>query len=100
MVTIEGRTMCIADWADALNIDVDLVRSRLQRGWKEIEALGMTPKNTPARTSYIRSDARWVEHNGRRMILAEWCKELGIKSKTVYSRLMRGSTELEALGLS
>jgi len=99
-ITIDGREKSMIDWAEEFGILIGSVHNRLQRGWTELEALGVKPRHTPKRTSYIRSDARWVEHNGRKMILAEWCKELGINSKTVYSRLMRGATEIEALGLA
>lgn len=100
IITIDGQTKSIIEWSEILGIAIHTVHSRLQRGWTELEALGVEERNTPKRTSYIRSDARWVEHQGQRMILADWCRHLGIKSKTVYSRLMRGATELEALGLA
>ena len=98
-ITFNGQTKPMIEWAEILGLHIGSVHSRLQRGWTELEALGLNIRNTPKRTSYVRSDARWVEHGGKRMILAEWCKELGVNSKTVYSRLMRGATELEALGL-
>jgi hypothetical protein len=35
----------------------------------------------------------------KKQSLADWCRELGIPSRTVWSRIERGSTMKEALGL-
>lgn len=37
--------------------------------------------------------------NGRTMVLTDWCEERGIPRATVYNRLKRGLTIIEALGL-
>lgn len=39
MVTRDGRTMCVADWAGELGIPVDTVYRRVRRGWPLEEAL-------------------------------------------------------------
>lgn len=42
LVTINGDTRCVAAWAEVLNVDIILVGSRLQRGWSEHRALGLS----------------------------------------------------------
>lgn len=46
-----------------------------------------------------RRSNRWMEHNGKRMILSDWARELGIKEKTLSSRLKYGLTDEEVLSL-
>jgi hypothetical protein len=41
----------------------------------------------------------WIEHNGKRLIAADWCKELGIDYQLVRTRVYRGKTYKQALNL-
>lgn len=40
---------------------------------------------------------RWVEHNGQRLCLKDWAKQLGIPYQTLHMRLIRGWSEQKAL---
>ena len=92
--------MCLTEWAEFFGLDPSLAFNRICcLKWSFEEAMGLV-KHVNKPRSYIRSNAHWVEFEGKRMILAEWCRELGINSKTVYTRMMRGATDLEALGLT
>lgn len=42
MITIDGTTRCIADWADALGVPRNRIRHRLNNGWSERDAV-LTP---------------------------------------------------------
>lgn len=97
---IDGEKKCITEWAEHFNLPSSLVINRISKlKWTPKEALGLVERNTKKRTCYVRSDAHWVEFNGKKMILSEWCKFLNLNSKTVYSRIMRGASDLKALGL-
>lgn len=37
--TINGETHCLSEWCELLNINFDMVRARLYRGWTIIRAL-------------------------------------------------------------
>lgn len=39
MLTKDGKTMCIADWADALGIPANRISVRLYKGWTKERAL-------------------------------------------------------------
>lgn len=39
LITFEGQTRCLQEWAERLGIDHRVIRSRLQRGWDEAVAL-------------------------------------------------------------
>lgn len=99
-IQYNGETLCITEWAERFGIAQHTAISRLNNGWSFDEAMGIVPRVTPVRDRHIRSDARWVEYNGRRLFFAEWCRELGINPKTAQSRLARGATNLQALGLA
>lgn len=43
MVTHDGRTLCLTDWAEELGIPVDTVYRRMNRGWSVEKAL-FTPR--------------------------------------------------------
>ena len=40
-----------------------------------------------------------VSYNGKTMPIGQWADELGINRRTVYSRISRGKTPLQALEL-
>jgi hypothetical protein len=42
MITIDGTTRCIADWADALGVPRNRIRHRLNNGWSDRDAV-LTP---------------------------------------------------------
>jgi hypothetical protein len=44
-----------------------------------------------------RGNNRWITHRGKRMILDDWCRELGLRRKMVEHRLRAGWTIHDAL---
>ena len=100
MISYNGEVKCLAEWAEQFSLTSKVITGRLNAGWSMDEVFGVAPRVTPVRTSYIRSDARWVEFDGKRMIFSEWCRELGVNPKSAGSRLARGASNLQALGLA
>jgi hypothetical protein len=45
-----------------------------------------------------RRNTRWLHHQGRRLTISEWARELGIGRKTIHERLRRGWSVARALG--
>lgn len=42
----------------------------------------------------------WLEHDGKRMVAADWARELGMHEGTISTRIRRGMTVAEALSKS
>lgn len=39
----------------------------------------------------------WIEYQGERLVVTDWCKKLGLKETTVYCRILNGMDPVEAL---
>lgn len=39
MVTINGETMCVAEWGERVGISPDCIKMRLNRGWNKYDAI-------------------------------------------------------------
>jgi hypothetical protein len=101
MVELHGEKRCLSEWAEIYGLPQSLVLSRVHAlKWSLEEALGITERKVAPRARTISKKSRWIEHGGKKLYLEEWCRELGLNSKTVHSRLARGASDLEALGLA
>lgn len=54
---------------------------------------------TPAEQTRNKRNNIWVEMRGRRMILKDWAKELGIDYKLAHARIRKGWDPMKALGI-
>ena len=88
LVTFEGKTMCIAAWAEEKGIPASLVSTRLIRGWDVARSL------SPVTTEYGRT---FLELDGVSLPLGQWAKKTGIGRATIAARLRSGLTVREAL---
>ena len=66
LVTIEGETLCITEWARRNKLATATVVCRLQRGWDPVDAVTMPAlpagKKTPSRSAQARdTDGRYTE---------------------------------------
>jgi hypothetical protein len=53
LVTLNGETLCLSEWAERLNINVGTVRSRIKRyGWSSAKALTVPLISRSARTHF------------------------------------------------
>lgn len=64
--------------AEMFNINLWLLRSRLERGWDLEDAL-----------TDLRKDAIVLTHNGQTKTVAEWAKSIGISPKGLRKRLVK-----------
>lgn len=91
LLTYDGRTQCIVEWAEELGVNRGTLQTRLQRGWSTERALTQ-PTGKHRRKHY------GLTAFGRTQTLPEWEKETGIAFKTILHRIDRlGWSTEEAL---
>lgn len=84
LVTFNGITQCIVDWAKQLGIPSKTLYNRLARGCPIADALTATRI-----TSKDSKGARKITFNGVTMCLAEWARAIGIHRGTLCERLAK-----------
>lgn len=88
LVTKDGVTKTITQWARFLGVSTSLVSNRRYGlGWTAEKAL-FTP-----------IDAKLVMYRGRSQTASRWAKELGLASTTVYRRLNSGMPPCKVFGM-
>ena len=83
VLTYNGRTLCVTEWAEELGIEWVTLFGRLYRGWSVKKSL----------TAPVKDTKRLLTLNGKTMCLSEWAEEIGINRKTLRDRLKRWSVE-------
>ena len=89
LLTFNGETKCLAEWARSLGIDQKTITYRLKH-WGLEKALS-TPVTPPNRRR-----VRMLTYNGETHPLGEWARKLGINRATLSDRLSRGWSVEEA----
>ena len=79
LITYNGITKTVSEWAEILNVSSDVLRQRLFRN-KSIEECF---------SKYVRPRYKMVKYKGREKSLKEWCKELSLNYETVIARINR-----------
>ena len=77
IITYNGETHCIAEWAEILGIDKGLIIDRLDYGWS-VEKTFKTP---------INNHLLKYTFKNKTQLLSEWAKELNIPLATLRIRL-------------
>lgn len=84
LLTCQGETRTIAEWAERTGLHPTVLRGRIVRlGWTDEEAI-LTPRGRPRRTTH------WVEFDGQKMSTADAARLLGCSRAHVTYRLSRG----------
>lgn len=85
LYTYNGETHNLKDWAEILNLNIDMLRGRISRGMKFEDA--------------IIEDAyhRQIVIDGESKTVKEWCIHYGLNAGSVYSRIHRGKSPIDAL---
>lgn len=89
MITFEGKTLCIADWADLFNLNYATLLRRIKAGWNINQALNKTP----------RVRIKFLTYENQTLSLIEWSKKIGIPYRTLSERVSRGWLIEESLTL-
>lgn len=87
LITYNGETKTLAEWARDKNMKVITLFNRLNRGASIEDAL----------TKDIRKARRDITFNGKTMCIEQWAKELGVCGHTISDRLEKGWTIEETL---
>lgn len=85
MLTVDGVTKPLQDWADDVGAKHATIKERILNGWGHKDAV-----YTPVGTYQDNVRTRVLEFNGKKMHPREWAEELGISVGSVYQRLSRG----------
>ena len=78
MLTLNDVTHCVAEWAEALGWDEELIRSRLRKNWSDEKIL-----TTPS------PEHRTLTWNGQTKTLREWSLVTGLDLNVIYARYKR-----------
>ena len=88
LLTYNGQTLCLIEWAEKTGVPFEVIRDRLSRNW--------TPEkifNTP-----VHIIPRMFTYQGETLCLKDWAHRIGINyNNTFIPRLYRGWTILRAL---
>lgn len=76
MLTLNGKTQCLTDWAADAGMTAAQLNHRLERGWSVEKALAQ---------NHIKGKA--ITFNGQTMNIAAWSKVTGIDAATLVNRL-------------
>ncbi|HEX9639809.1 MAG TPA: hypothetical protein VGB13_00690, partial [Candidatus Krumholzibacteria bacterium] len=80
LLTVNGETKCIQDWAKEAGLYWSTIDSRLSRGWSPEDAVSKTK----------RRKRRLIRHRGQVKTVTEWARHFGIKVPTLHWRLNHG----------
>lgn len=94
-----GERKCVAEWAEIYGLRTKTIAYRIKMNWPPEEILGIKKREYKLPKRAPKSDCRWIEFDGRKMIVSHWCAELGVCYSTFNRRVNRGLTDLQALGL-
>jgi hypothetical protein len=96
LITFNGRTLTMADWARELGFAVNTLSARLSapRPWSIEEAmtipLGQSRATAMAPERKLHKHERPITHNGRTQSISAWAREVGIAMPTLHRRLNAG----------
>ena len=79
LVTFNGVTRTIAEWADALGTSYQSLHLRLSNGWSIEEALTIPPMKI----------SRSVNFRNVLRPLKDWCEAMNIEYNIVYARIFQ-----------
>lgn len=91
LLTHNGETKCITEWARGAGVDPKTIHYRLQQDWPLEKALTAPATPTSERT------AKMITFNGETKSIAGWSRKLGINHASLCERLDSGWTLEKAL---
>lgn len=85
VMTLNGVSKTLAEWAEQLGIHPATLSDRKQRGWSDEKAL-----TAPIQSAENNSRSQHVTFNGETLTIAEWARRSGVNVYTLYRRFRRG----------
>ena len=91
LITYKGKTQTLAQWAELIGIRPTSLSMRLKNGWPLEKALEI-PGNYFSKREIAnnRKSNKFLEHNGKRMSVADWGRFIGINGSTILNRIENG----------
>ena len=86
LITIDDVTLTIAQWENKMNYCENVIRSRLERGWSDYDAV-MTPVETD----------RLITIENKTYTISQWTEEKGYGRTVIHDRLKLGWSEFDAV---
>lgn len=87
LITYNGQTKTMIEWAEESGIDYSRLRSRLDLGHSPEESMN-TNSLRPLGSYSVR---QIVSYNGETKTVNDWCKEFGLHKTTVFRNLKSGT---------
>jgi len=110
LYTFDGKTMCVADWAQEIGISRQALLKRLNKGWPLEIALSpekhdggdrskhVTPTESPTKGKTVRNkNAKYITIDGVTKTYREWEIEKNLSKGLISKRLSQGCTPYEAV---
>ena len=91
VLTFDGKSQIVRDWANELGINYQTLMTRLRLGWSVHDVLAVPIDAT------CRHSKKTLTLDGRTQTLARWAQEVGLSYKTLSNRVARGWPTQEAL---
>jgi len=86
LLTHEGSTLCVSEWAKRIGVEEGTLKKRLDAGWSTQRTL-----TTPVRPK-LPSPRKTFTHQGKTLSLPGWAKVTGVPLRILCSRLRQGWT--------
>jgi hypothetical protein len=97
LITFDGRTATIAEWAEILNVKYMTLFQRLHRGWPLERALRATVHAAGKDSARHRTTNHLETYQGETRTVAEWAERHGMNTRQLGQRLRQGWTIDRAL---
>ena len=85
LITHNGETLCVSEWARRVGLKPGTIRRRLDMGWPIPEVLEAPIERRP------------ITHDGCTKSMAQWARDLGVTVNCIANRLRLGWTESQAV---
>lgn len=87
LITYNGETHCISEWARILDIPTNTLSRRIQENWPLEEAMKQGPNRYRIRTDTNHPNAKLITYNGEIHSISVWAKKLKLSSRALSYRL-------------
>lgn len=89
ILTYNGRSQCIAEWAEEFGLNYETFLSRIMRLGAN-KALSLGSKHGGKGGVALRDKTQFITYNGETLCVADWAKKLGMYPNAIFGRLKRG----------
>lgn len=98
ILTIDGESHCLSEWAEIVGINPMTINTRLRRGWSDHDAVYGRERVINRETYRNRVTNRLLTYKGETHCAVEWAEILGMNVNTIRGRLCRGWSVERTLG--